>query len=133
MAFDGLGRKWCNGDSGCCIKSAGRLSGDSGRDASGGPRDVSRARDAVWDVLGSVGGIVRCLGEMTGTIPCTQLGDLQSQQGIAFGSKCRNVNVRHMHCDWAYSTFLDRSDFRDTCPRMHSSLFAEPVNLQLSS
>lgn len=49
------------------MKSAGRLSGDSGRDASGGSRDVSRARDAVWDVLGSVGGIVRCLGEMTGT------------------------------------------------------------------
>ncbi len=58
--------------------------------------------------------------------PCTQLGDLQGQQ------YCRlllDVNPDVRHCDWAYSTFLDRSDFKFTFPgpRMHSSLFAERV------
>lgn len=66
LALDDLGRKWCKEDSGCCMKSAGRLSGDSGRDASGGPWGVSRASDAVWDKLGSMGCLARSLDELTG-------------------------------------------------------------------
>lgn len=65
-------------------------------------------------------------------VPCTLLGDLQGQQ------YCRlllEVNSDVRHCDWAYSTFLVSSDFRFVfpSPEMHSTLFAEPVKLHLSS